>query len=124
MTSPEVVRCADGHFCRVIYGLGPYIADYPEQALLACVVQGWCPRYVMRICHDIALTNVMDLFSCTARVDDLDNTQGTDVTRRCHEHTDALLEAFTLKELWDDYGIVGDVVVSTCCLQNRFRLDL
>lgn len=66
----------------------------------------------------------MDLFSCTARVDDLDNTQGTDVTRRCHEHTDALLEAFTLKELWDDYGIVGDVVVSTCCLQNRFRLDL
>lgn len=44
MTIPEVVRCADGHFRRVIYGLGPYIADYPEQVLLACVVQGWCPR--------------------------------------------------------------------------------
>ncbi|OBZ74375.1 hypothetical protein A0H81_05452, partial [Grifola frondosa] len=44
MTTPEVVRCADGHFRRVIYGLGPYIADYPEQALLACIVQGWCPR--------------------------------------------------------------------------------
>ena len=45
MTQYEVVRCADGHYRRVIYGLGPYIADYPEQALLACIVQGWCPRY-------------------------------------------------------------------------------
>ena len=44
MTEPEIVHCADGHFWRVIYGLGSYIADYPEQALLACIVQGWCPR--------------------------------------------------------------------------------
>jgi hypothetical protein len=44
MTEPEIVCCADGHFRKVIYGLGPYIADYPEQALLACVVQGWCFR--------------------------------------------------------------------------------
>jgi Plavaka transposase len=44
MTKPEIVRCSDGYFRRVIYGLGPYIADYPEQALLACIVQGWCPR--------------------------------------------------------------------------------
>jgi Plavaka transposase len=46
MTKPEVVRCADDHFRRVIYGLGPYIADYPEQALLACIVQGWCAKFV------------------------------------------------------------------------------
>jgi hypothetical protein len=44
MTTPEVTRCPDGHFRRVIYGIGPYIADYPEQALLACIVQGWCPK--------------------------------------------------------------------------------
>jgi hypothetical protein len=44
MTESEIVRCADGYFQRVIYGLGPYIADYPEQALLACIVQGWCAR--------------------------------------------------------------------------------
>jgi len=44
MTTPEVTQCPDGHFRRVIYGLGPYIADYPEQALLASVVQGWCPK--------------------------------------------------------------------------------
>ena len=43
MTTPEVVRCGDGHFRKLVYGLGPYIADYPEQALLACIVQGWCP---------------------------------------------------------------------------------
>ena len=46
MTKTRVTRCADCHFRRVIYGLGPYIADYPEQALLACIVQGWCARYV------------------------------------------------------------------------------
>jgi Plavaka transposase len=44
MTKPEVVRCPDGHYRRAIHGLGPYIADYPEQALLACIVQGWCPK--------------------------------------------------------------------------------
>ena len=44
MTTPKVMLCGDGHYCRVIYGLGPYIADYPKQALLACIVQGWCPK--------------------------------------------------------------------------------
>lgn len=46
MRTPEVVRYADGHYRRTIYGLGPYIADYPEQVLLACIVQGWCCRYI------------------------------------------------------------------------------
>jgi len=46
MSKPNVTRCADGHFRQVIYGIGPYIADYPEQALLACVVSGWCPRFI------------------------------------------------------------------------------
>jgi len=46
MTTPEVVKFGDGHFRRVIYGLGPYIADYEEQVLLTCIVRGWCPRYV------------------------------------------------------------------------------
>lgn len=43
MEKPEIVRCGDGHFRKVVYSLGPYIADYPEQALLACIVQNWCP---------------------------------------------------------------------------------
>jgi hypothetical protein len=46
-TTPEVVLCGDGYYRRIIYGLGPYTADYPEQCLVACVVQGWCPRYVL-----------------------------------------------------------------------------
>lgn len=47
MKNPEIVRCPDRHFRRAIYGLGPYIADYPEQALLTSIVQGWCPRYLL-----------------------------------------------------------------------------
>jgi len=44
MTTPEITRCPDGHYRGVIYGLGPYIADYPEQVLISCIVQGWCAR--------------------------------------------------------------------------------
>lgn len=44
MTTPEIVVCPDGHFRMAIYGLGPYIADYPEQAIIACIVQRWCPK--------------------------------------------------------------------------------
>ena len=47
MTKPEVVRCFDGHFRRAIYGIGPYIADYQEQVIVACIVQGWCAKYVL-----------------------------------------------------------------------------
>jgi hypothetical protein len=43
MTTPDIVRCPDGHFRKAIYGIGPYIADYPEQVWLSSVVQGWCP---------------------------------------------------------------------------------
>ena len=44
MEVPEVTKFPDGHFHHAIYSLGPYIADYPEQALLACIVQGWCAK--------------------------------------------------------------------------------
>ncbi|KAF7350320.1 hypothetical protein MVEN_01336500 [Mycena venus] len=87
MTTPEVVKFADGHYRRAIYGLGPYIADYPEQVLLACVVQGWC----------------------TASNKDLDGEGG----RRSHAHTDALFDAFDHKTMWDDYGVIPDVLPFT-----------
>lgn len=45
MEQPEVVECPDRNYRRAIWGVGPYIADYPEQTLLACIVQGWCARY-------------------------------------------------------------------------------
>ena len=44
MEEPEVIKCPDGHLCRAVYKLDPYIADYPEQCLLSCIVQGWCPK--------------------------------------------------------------------------------
>ncbi|KAG1883443.1 hypothetical protein F4604DRAFT_1879062 [Suillus subluteus] len=90
MTKPEVARFGDGHFRRVIYGLGPYIADYEEQVLLGCIVKRWCAR-------------------CLAPRLNLDQ----DALDRCREHVDALVEEGTLLGIWDDYGIVGDLVPFT-----------
>ncbi|KAI0059028.1 hypothetical protein BV25DRAFT_1871690 [Artomyces pyxidatus] len=91
-TTPHILRCPDGHFRRVIFGLGPYIADYPEQALLACIVQGWCPI-------------------CTAPSRNLE--RGGDGCRSRH-HTETAIEALgDLGVLWDAYGIVSDAVPFT-----------
>ena len=30
--------CPDGHYCHVIYDIGPFITDYPKQVMLASVV--------------------------------------------------------------------------------------
>lgn len=46
MTQPVIMRCPDGHFRWIIFELGPFIADYPEQVMLAGIVQGWCPKSV------------------------------------------------------------------------------
>ncbi|KAG2124069.1 hypothetical protein BD769DRAFT_1628798 [Suillus cothurnatus] len=67
MTKPEVVCFGDGHYRHVIYGLGPYIADYEEQVLLACI-----------------------------RV-----------------HTDTLIEECDHGKLWDEYGIIAQLVPFT-----------
>ncbi|KXN81491.1 hypothetical protein AN958_04537 [Leucoagaricus sp. SymC.cos] len=89
MSEPIVTRCADGHFRRVIYGIGPYIADYPEQCLLACVVNSWCPK-------------------CTAPLDKLDG-------HMCLDHPPDLVfdAAQDTTEMWDGFGIVGDVLPFT-----------
>jgi hypothetical protein len=50
MTRPVICHCPDGHYRHVIYDIGPFIADYPEQVMLAGVVQGWCPRYECPFC--------------------------------------------------------------------------
>ncbi|KAG1896333.1 uncharacterized protein F5891DRAFT_1130305 [Suillus fuscotomentosus] len=86
ITKYEVARFGDGHFRRVIYGLGPYIADYEEQVLLTCIVRGWCPR-------------------CLSSRINLDEPAGW----RCRHHTDVLVEEGTLDALWDEYGIVANI---------------
>ncbi|KAF8266445.1 hypothetical protein EI94DRAFT_1772091 [Lactarius quietus] len=92
MSTPRITMCPDGQYRCVIYGLGPYIADYPEQAALACIVQNWCPK-------------------CTALPSNLD---AMGAFPRTHAHTDVLVNTggIELHELWDDYGIVGDLFVT------------
>ena len=43
MSTPAIYWCPDGHFCQVIFSIGPFIVDYPEQVMLAGIKQGWCP---------------------------------------------------------------------------------
>ncbi|KAL4080767.1 hypothetical protein J3A83DRAFT_4355734 [Scleroderma citrinum] len=80
MEEPEVVKCPDGHLHRAVYGLGPYIADYPEQCLLSCIVQG-CDGPQSICC--------------------------------CHELSRAFIQSLTIKELWNDYGIVDGILPFT-----------
>ncbi|KAG2059401.1 hypothetical protein BDR06DRAFT_1069438 [Suillus hirtellus] len=90
MMKPKVAHFGDSHFHRVVYGLRPYITDYEEQVLLGCIVKHWCAR-------------------CLASRLNLDD----DALDRCCEYVDALVEEGTLLEIWDDYGIVGDIVPFT-----------
>ncbi|KAF7983491.1 hypothetical protein HWV62_21806 [Athelia sp. TMB] len=91
MTKPVIRRCPDGHFRRVIYDLAAFIADYPEQVLLAGIVQNWCPK-------------------CTAPSTDLD---GGLAGMRTRESTQALMDTLDSKRLWDEYGIDDDIIPFT-----------
>ncbi|KAF9225582.1 hypothetical protein BS17DRAFT_869508 [Gyrodon lividus] len=81
MTMPKVVK------------FGPYIADHEEQALLACIVHGWCARYI-------------DLDASI----DIHYEDALDHTRAFNE---ALFEESTLTIPWEEHGIVGDLVPFT-----------
>ncbi|KAF8992148.1 hypothetical protein BDQ17DRAFT_1392882 [Cyathus striatus] len=102
MTKPKVTHCGNGYFYHVIYGIGPYIADYPEQCLLACIVSGWCVR-------------------CTAFFNDLDNQE--EASLHSYEHTKALYDAVggNHRALWDGYGIIADIVPFT---SNFLQADI
>ena len=67
MTTPEVVHFPDGHFRKVIYGLGPYISGYPEQVLLGCIVQGWCLKSVTVFPPAIYIIDVPLQMYCTCK---------------------------------------------------------
>ncbi|KAK1234208.1 hypothetical protein PQX77_002592 [Marasmius sp. AFHP31] len=88
MTDPEVVQCPDGHFCRAICEIGPYIPDYPEQVWLSGIVQGWCPRPAM-----------------------LDNDSNALPRRR--DIREFLIEIFDPGTLWTEYGLRSDVIPFT-----------
>ncbi|KAG1766034.1 hypothetical protein EV702DRAFT_1182386 [Suillus placidus] len=84
MTKPEVARFGDGHHWCVIYGLGPYIADYEEQVLLACILRNWCAKCLSH------RGNLDDISLCRSR-----------------SHTDALIEECNSGTLKSKYGLVA-----------------
>lgn len=69
------------------------------------------------LCHVSCSINRLLAFRCMARNKDLD----ADALYRCQEHTSVLVEDIDLGVLWDEYGIVGDLVVSR---STRARLFL
>ncbi|KAG1731306.1 hypothetical protein EDD22DRAFT_982578 [Suillus occidentalis] len=92
MTKYEVLRCADSHFRHIIFGLGPYIADYEEQLVLSCTVKNWCPK-------------------CLAHRGDLD---GGSNLPRTQEHTDLLVsEHIDSDTLWHEFGIISVLIPFT-----------
>lgn len=108
MSEPEVIKCSDGLYRRVIYGLGPYIADYPEQVVISGIVQGWCPRFVSTTPLLKLLTQaLLRHCRCTAHKNDLE----TPGIPRSKEHTDEIKEVLELGDLWHVYGVVGSVEV-------------
>jgi len=52
-------------------------------------------------------------FRCTAPANDLDSGHHV---HRSQAHTELLVKEFELGVLWDEYGLVGDVVVSVFML--------
>lgn len=115
MTKARITKCGDGHWRRVVYGLGPYIADYPEQCMLACVVSGWCPRFVSASSLYYPVTADQEFANrCIALASNLDGDQDDILVHRSHSHTEDVRQLCgdELKEMWDGYGIIGDVVVS------------
>ncbi|KAG1903865.1 uncharacterized protein F5891DRAFT_1126823 [Suillus fuscotomentosus] len=90
MTTPEVTCCGDGHHRRILYGLGPYIADYEEQVVLAFL-------------HTIFIHR------CLAFPSTLDDGG----VSRSREHTDVLVDLVDFGVLWDEYGIIGELVPFT-----------
>ncbi|KAI0339761.1 hypothetical protein BDW22DRAFT_1335609 [Trametopsis cervina] len=103
MSMPEVARCPDGYYRRIIYGLGPYIADYPEQVLVACVSSGWCPI-------------------CRTHRERMGSIQPSGP--RTPEYTEFLIDVFDPGVLRTTYGIIGDVIpfTSTFPRANIFEL--
>jgi len=107
MTTPEVTMCPDGHFRRVVYGIGPYIADYPEQVQLTLIVQGWCPRYVFFWPFLFRQLTIFE-FRCHGYNRDLD---AEPAILRSHEYTQQLFDTFDDATLWKTYGIASRTLV-------------
>ncbi|KAF8274535.1 hypothetical protein EI94DRAFT_1768740 [Lactarius quietus] len=82
MMEPKVMKCPDGQFHCIIFGVGPYILDYPKQVWLCGIVSNWCPK-------------------CDALPSALN---GPGSHRHSHEKTDLLIKTYDSHILWDDFA--------------------
>lgn len=101
ITKWDLVRCADDHFRRVVYGIGPYIADYPEQVLVAGIVNGWCPMYVNLLMSTVRSWKCR----CDAHAKDLDDPSAE---LRTPEKTEILFRTKSGDDLWFQHGLIND----------------
>ncbi|KAG2134174.1 uncharacterized protein EDB93DRAFT_1092878, partial [Suillus bovinus] len=88
ITKPGIMHFGNGHYRRV-NRFGPYIADYKEQFLLACIVRSWCAK-------------------CTSNSKALND----DNLLCLRVHTDTLIKECDHAILWDEYEIIAQLVVS------------
>ncbi|KIK80513.1 hypothetical protein PAXRUDRAFT_15746 [Paxillus rubicundulus Ve08.2h10] len=87
---PKDVVMSDRHFQRVIFGIGPYIADYPEQVLISGIVQNWCGR-------------------CIAFPNNLDGGGAPHTSTL----TWALIEELPIGTAWDEWGVDASILPFT-----------
>ena len=70
-----------------------------------------CSRMVSQVCFYYTKQSIpipdLVVIRCTAHQDDLDGGGG----RRSRDHTELLVSELELGVLWDEYGLVGDIVV-------------
>lgn len=66
----------------------------------------------------------MPLLSDSGRCTEKDLGSGVAGGRRAHQHTEYLVQACELGELWDDYGLVGDVEVSEVSIISYPLFDI
>jgi hypothetical protein len=70
---------------------------------------------LFRLSRSLAILHCF--ISCTAHPKQLDTDENAG--RRSHEHTNQLLQTFDPGTLWDDYGVVAEIIVS--CLHFLTR---
>ena len=103
MAKWDIVRCADNHFHWVIYGIGLYITDYPEQVLVVGIVNSWCPAYLNSLLvRLVCLQN----YGCDGPSMNLNTTNAALRTR---EKAERLFETKSNDKLWFDHGLIGDL---------------
>ncbi|KAG6375122.1 hypothetical protein JVT61DRAFT_3319 [Boletus reticuloceps] len=90
MTTPELLQCSDNQYHHIIFGIGPYIADYPEQVLISGVVQNWCGR-------------------CIAFPSDLDAGGPSRTT----DLMDTIAEETTATVAWENWGVNVNTTVGS-----------